>query len=757
MMKYPHIRVRMALALVLMAMVIACSGPSVKRPVGVDTSIDSLLTLADTLNKQLRTSEAVSCQMKAYMRARSDRQKARVQVALARSHYSMGDMSISREFIEQSVRYYDTATVVDDSMMDSKIDAMMFYSKLLTSLGQSSASVKNYSRVADFAKNSGNIFSYIDAQMHVLHAEEVSGNYAAAIEGYRDLLQVCVPSKYGKQRFMVLNALNRLFLSLGNSREAGIYLHEMKILSSGSDVDVFMVDIADMRQSVLVKDSVRMRTCVNRLRVDVVNQSLLDYYDYNAFGLLGEYYLGCHMYDSARYYINKFYKLTTDDDRKVVGAYANLIKAQSLLIDHKMDSVHNILFNGLMGDVCARNIELAGRYYRLLSDYYYKIGDFNNSYLFMRRSTQMTDSVNAEVLSQNLAYRDMAYQRDTTILSNNIKSGQLQSRIDTLAFWQMVWIMIIVVAVIVVVIFVLHLGNKMQTEREKEIYHQNRMLQHEVVRQTSILQTQKMELENTNERLTKEIEYASRIQRDILPMESEMDCASLKGHFIFYRPCSHISGDFYWFHDDGKRLYICCADATGHGIPGAFVAMVCSTILNDVISKPDQSVSTIMTELDSNLRNILLNNEHAHGNDSVDMTIACLDYVSGKVTLSLARHNAYIVRADGSVERIQGIKRSIGEVEETFVSREYQDFDVNLADGDMLYLTTDGLESQFGGPDNKKMKRTRMMNYMSEIANAPVEHQYRALNDIFYKWKGDNEQTDDVLVIGLCYKDIHVS
>lgn len=743
------------LTLVFTMTLVSCVERGEVRPSRYESDVDSLLSVADSLFASYRAVEALSLQTQAYTLADKDMDKARVQVEIARCHYFMGDIVLARAFVEDALSVYGLTDMLPDEMLKHKLSALILYAEVLQTLENTKESVRQYMRAAIVAERLNDDEAYVKCQMVTLQYEEQIGSYATAIDGYRTLLPHCERASMSGEHYKILSRLHRIFLSIGYQEEAETYLKEMKpFASSGDEVDAYVYDVAEMRQctSEWNVDSARIANCVGRLRTDIENPMLAEYYEYNAMGLLAEYYMKQDKYDSARYFISRYCDIVSGDSNDAVYAYANLIQIQSLLYDNNLDSARVILKNGHLADICQKSVELSSRYYGIMSDYYYRLGNYRESYECIRIMTELSDSLKAETLSHNFAYRDMAHQRDTTIMSNNRKLSQKQLELDSLTFWQTVWIIIIAVAVIIAITVALNRLVDMLKEREREVYQQNQKLQREVIRHTSILQNQKVELERTNDRLNREIEYASRIQHDVLPSESRLSSPLLKGHFVYYRPCAHISGDFYWFYSIDDKLFVCCGDATGHGIPGAFVAMVCSTILNDIVSIPGITASGMLTELDRNMRNILVNNNNNHGNDSADMSLMCLDNKTGKVTLALSRHNAHIIRANGEQECVAGVKRSIGDMDEAFVARPFVEYEYTFDEGDSIYMTTDGLESQFGGPEGKKLKRKRLAEMFSAMSGLPFDSQKAYLDQYFNDWKGDCEQTDDVLVIGLCFR-----
>ncbi len=123
----------------------------------------------------------------------------------------------------------------------------------------------------------------------------------------------------------------------------------------------------------------------------------------------------------------------------------------------------------------------------------------------------------------------------------------------------------------------------------------------------------------------------------------------------------------------------------------------------------------------------------------------------------MARHVAYIVHSDGSSELVQGTKRCVGEIIEVEDGRPFTEVELNVSAGDCVYLASDGYVSQFGGPQNQKFKRKRFEDLLKEIYELPADEQKTKLEHKFDNWRGECDQTDDVLVVGIRMGDLAAS
>jgi transcriptional regulator with GAF, ATPase, and Fis domain len=269
-----------------------------------------------------------------------------------------------------------------------------------------------------------------------------------------------------------------------------------------------------------------------------------------------------------------------------------------------------------------------------------------------------------------------------------------------------------------------------------------------VKERTSEVMRQQAELEQMNKEITDSINYARTIQEAILPFSDRIS-QSIKDFFIHYQPKAIVSGDFYWFTEvDGKQI-MAAADCTGHGVPGAFMSMIGNDMLNDIvnrrgITRPD----LILNELHKGIRYVL-KQEQTLNQDGMDIALVEIDKKNKKIYYAGAKNpliyvcnnECFIVKAD---KIYIGGTQQREEQERLFKLNE-----IELSSEMMIYLFSDGMADQFGGPKGKKFKQKQLMELLLANSNKPLEEQKNILDKTFVDWKGNLEQVDDVLVIGI--------
>jgi serine phosphatase RsbU (regulator of sigma subunit) len=285
-------------------------------------------------------------------------------------------------------------------------------------------------------------------------------------------------------------------------------------------------------------------------------------------------------------------------------------------------------------------------------------------------------------------------------------------------------------------------------EREKAQKKIQQYLETELDARTKVVMKQKTELEIQNLEITDSINYARRIQSSILP-----DLKRLKEHFteafVMFYPRDIVSGDFYWFDKlDDDKFVLVCADSTGHGVPGAFMSMIGSTLLQDIVSRQRiTKPSEILTMLDKQIFSTLNQNlEVGISNDGMDIIVCEFTLKNRHVRFASAMRPVLIVMG-GESYYIKGNRASVGG--QTVSEKYFDDQEYYLNEGDSIYMFTDGLPDQFGGPEGKKMKIARLKTFIEDIHTLPVDQQEAAIAKYYMDWKGNYEQVDDILFMGV--------
>lgn len=272
-------------------------------------------------------------------------------------------------------------------------------------------------------------------------------------------------------------------------------------------------------------------------------------------------------------------------------------------------------------------------------------------------------------------------------------------------------------------------------------------LEQKVAERTAEVVAQKEKIEQQQKHLTDSIHYAKRIQSAILPSDLQME-NSLGAHFHLYMPKDIVSGDFYWLSKREDKVLLTAADCTGHGVPGAFMSMIGASLLNKIVN--ENLVLQPSLVLDA-LRDGVINSLNKEGqegatNDGMDMVLISLDRKAMKIEFAGANNPLYVVR-NGEIVKYKGDTQPVGGGHGT--GKAFANTEVEVQKGDMVYLTSDGYQDQFGGDKKLKFMVGKFKKLLVEIADLPLEKQRSILLERHLTWKGDLAQVDDILVIGI--------
>ena len=246
--------------------------------------------------------------------------------------------------------------------------------------------------------------------------------------------------------------------------------------------------------------------------------------------------------------------------------------------------------------------------------------------------------------------------------------------------------------------------------------------------------------------MTYSLDYAEKIQEAVLPSPELLDDVFPKC-FILYKPKDIVSGDFYWINRIKNFVFIAAADCTGHGVPGAFMSMLGITLLNEVVTKssldnPDQILNFLRQKIKGSLNQT---GKFIEQKDGMDIAFCMINTENLHLQYAGAYNPLYIFRNNELIE-FKGDRQPIGiHIKET----DFTNHQIDLQKGDVIYIFSDGYYDQFGGKDNKKFNVRQFKQLLNNINQKPMKEQHNILSNSFEDWKGDNEQIDDVLVIGM--------
>jgi len=376
--------------------------------------------------------------------------------------------------------------------------------------------------------------------------------------------------------------------------------------------------------------------------------------------------------------------------------------------------------------------------YQGLHDTYLALKDFENAHTYLKLFTEIKDSMydqeNTAQINEMLTKFDTNKKEQEIVL--------LQKEQEIRMFWQKS--LIVGCVFILLVAILLYNRNKVKQRANNELAQKNISIEE---------QKAEIELKNTqlafkNKEVTDSIKYAKHLQLAILPPDNQVK-QLLPDSFVLYKPKDIVSGDFYWVEEWGNKIFVAAADCTGHGVPGAFMSIVGNNLLQQALhlfglDKPN----LILNQVNKNISKMLHQSEKDSSvRDGMDIALIALDKKNLGIEYSGAYNPLWIIREKELIE-ISANKFPIG----AFLGQELELFTLHqkeLKKGDTIYVFTDGYADQFGGPKGKKFKYKSLQQLLLNSQHLSMEEQRVLLDSTLEKWRGNLEQVDDILIVGI--------
>jgi len=664
--------------------------------------------------------------------------------------------------------------------------------KSLQSIGNAYLFQDIYEKATEYLSKSLKIFEELEIKAGIATiynnlglVNQYQGNYSKA-EDFFKRASVLYDEIKDKQRYSLsLSNLGLVNEYLGNYEKA------IQCLMEALKIDEELNDKHGIAANIGIIGLVYMNQNNNAKAIEYLLKSLKMHQDLgnlaesaSAFGNLGLAYMGIEEYEKSIDYYHKSLKIceALGSKRRIAGnlnnvgnvyaAQGNNLKAleywlRSLKISKELGDKEGVAVNyGNLGIIYTKlgNYQKAEDYikkslsiskaikakehiqnsYQSLAELFAKQGNYRKAYKYNLLSADMQDSLFSDISAIQITELQEKYEaekRDKEIeLLNKDKLLQIveidkkaaEVKKQTTQKYAFILGFVLVLALALVV----YKG-----------YRQKRQ-------DNLLLATQKQIIETKNKDITDSIRYAERIQNAILPTAKQIK-ELLPDSFVLFRPKDIVSGDFYWLThvktNGSLNSLVAAADCTGHGVPGAFMSMICSSLLNEAvnekgITKPSDILKEVRKGVIAALKQTGAQGENK---DGMDVALCNIDIENRRLEYAGAYNSIYIVGANGDsqLREFRGDKQPVG-----FFSEDLEPFtnhEISMNKGETIYISSDGYIDQFGGPKGKKFKSKPFKDLLVSIQDKSMAAQKEMLEKSLDEWKGSIEQVDDILVIGI--------
>ena len=665
-----------------------------------------------------------------------------------------------------------------------KADTVLKYSRLSLDLCDKSAYAligQNYSNegwALYMKEESGNAiaayqeslrnFKMVDDKFHVAIV------YVALAKCYHELnirdsifpyfnnaLEIFTESRDTAYITYVYRAIGAVNADLGFKYNAAIYYHKAVLLDSASnnllDMAGDLVSLANVEQDYM--QSLRCAKSAVRLFDSIPSDDayfILSKYD--AYRQLAQTYITIAEESSQKVYADSCYMYVkkVGNTLLALSGYSNHLlvrmtyarylsfvgkdkEAVDVLLDCEQYLSHSI-----------RN-DLVAKYHEVLSDAYEKSGDYKKSKEHYKKMYEYrTKYANDSTLNIIANFKTEQVLRVQEAEKKQLYADKRRMRTLVISLIGGLVLVSLLIFYIVRALDIKHKANVQLSEKNNLLNSQKAEIasqRDKISMQKDIITEQWHEVETVNNKLISSIHYAQRIQKAVIPLESDVK-EIFPESFIFYRPRDIVSGDFYYCGRFGRYSVMIVADCTGHGIPGAFLSMLGISALKEYLaSEADaQMPGVVLDKMRDFIKTTLVSSRAGKSvDDGMDMTICSYDFNKMELRYAIANQTAIIIR-NGEAIKLKGDQMPVGK----FIREKehFQTFTTQIQKGDMIYAFSDGIQDQVGKEQRKFLQRN-MIQMLMNVVDKPMEEQNHFIEQSILAWRGETPQVDDMTLVGI--------
>jgi serine phosphatase RsbU (regulator of sigma subunit) len=411
-------------------------------------------------------------------------------------------------------------------------------------------------------------------------------------------------------------------------------------------------------------------------------------------------------------------------------------------------------------------LELQTSAFDILSKAYAKQNRYQKAYETHRTFQQLNDSLLNKTKKNKILQLEMQYKLDKKLKIKELerkreeKLHQVEMKKQKILTYSALALALMAIVFAIIIFRALRSKqyvNRLLKEQKNEVLEKNeelRQSQEEILAQRDQIQQQKKlateqrdEITRKNNEMKSSIEYARHIQTALLPPQKYFNNL-LSDYFIIYRPKDIVSGDFYWIYQKHNKTYLAVADCTGHGVPGAFMSLLGLTSMNEVVNETNNDVTPgeFLERLRDKVTKSMHQRDGKNARDGIEVALCIFDFNKMKVEFAGAYSPLYIIRENKLIET-KGDRMAIcynPQKQDKFTTNE-----LSVYEGDMIYMFTDGYVDQVSEESHKKFRKDRFKETLLSIHQDKPSVQREELEKRFLEWKGNYEQIDDILILGL--------
>jgi serine phosphatase RsbU (regulator of sigma subunit) len=457
----------------------------------------------------------------------------------------------------------------------------------------------------------------------------------------------------------------------------------------------------------------------------------------NGFANLGTAFGAQGNRDSARYYLNTALNMKREMKEYVnIGNCIHSYVSQVLLPDKQFSEALQLINEGIESARIIASVEVELRLIELQYRVYKASGDISMAFQSLERAFILKDSVVQQKINEQInqvelrAYHD---RRQKELAFQSLEQAA-EVRIQRIILYAVLFLLLIAA----ILVFIFFRQSKIRKKSNLEL----RILNASILHQNRLIEEQKNHLGHQHKTITDSIHYASRIQHALMPADQDFH-AYFPHSAIVYRPRDVVSGDFYWIGQSNGYTFLAVGDGTGHGVPGAFMSLIGINLLKEVVLK-DQlyEPAEILQKMDELLSITLRTQKGEEIPDGMDIALIRINHEKS-ITFSAAARPLWI-KSGNDLQVYKSGRHSLG----GFIQfkKEFPQIDIQILPQDLIFMFTDGITDQLGGPKKRKITSQGIQKIITAEIHTKPDILMQQIMQTFDTWKDQNKQVDDVII-----------
>lgn len=456
------------------------------------------------------------------------------------------------------------------------------------------------------------------------------------------------------------------------------------------------------------------------------------------------------MLDSCQYYFDEGFRLGREQGYGFSDFQLSFIKVKYLIARNRMPEAIKLIRETeqqilkSVDDVEEYSIDVNECYV----DYYQKLGDYKKAFEHSQQLYNTYEQRNVHSTQVKITQAQMQTEFDWKLRQRDREEFERELVHKELEARQRMMMVFFLFAFLITVFFatIIHRNSQKRKKLNEELAaNQERVLE------------QSKTISRANHDITSSILYARHIQEVAMP-SVEVVRSIFPDSMVFFRPRDIVSGDFYWVAQVGRYKAVAVVDCTGHGVPGAFMSMLGLSILNDKFAaldpqSPNFTAAYMLDTVRDTLRASLRQNSDDYTNkDGMDMAFCIFDTETSVLQYAGAFRPLLFVR-NGEITQYDADRIPISTYLPT--DKPFTNNKLEIKQGDVIYMYSDGITDQFGGAQTQKFTARRLRDMIAGMSQKPFNEQFEIIENTIDTWSatpneyGPHSQTDDMVLVGI--------